>query len=73
MSFAITDLLLNTGVFKIPAIVRLYQIQTPLRPGLRHVWLHDRRRAVRQGYDGRLCRPHDGFSGLRDRRGFLRL
>ena len=31
MSFAITDLLLNTGVFKIPAIVRLYQIQTPLR------------------------------------------
>ncbi len=31
MSFAITDLILNTGVFKIPAIVRLYQIQTPLR------------------------------------------
>ena len=31
MSFAITDLLLNTGVFKSPAIVRLYQIQTPLR------------------------------------------
>ena len=31
MSFAITDLILNTGVFKIPAIVRLYQIQTPFR------------------------------------------
>ena len=26
MSFAITDLILNTGVFKILAIVRLYQI-----------------------------------------------
>lgn len=24
---------MNTGVFKIPAIVRLYQIQTPLRGG----------------------------------------
>lgn len=35
MSFAITDLLLNTGVFKIPAIVRLYQIQKPLRSLLR--------------------------------------
>lgn len=37
MSFAITDLLLNTGVFNGPAIVRLYQIQTPLRSVLRMV------------------------------------
>ena len=31
MFLAITDLILNTEVFKIPAIVRWYQIQTPLR------------------------------------------
>lgn len=31
MFLAITDLILNTEVFKSPAIVRLYQIQTPLR------------------------------------------
>lgn len=35
MSFAITDLLLNTGVFKIPAIVPLYQLHDLLRACLR--------------------------------------
>ena len=35
MSFAITDLLLNTGVFKIPAIVPLYQLHDLLRRSLR--------------------------------------
>lgn len=34
---------MNTGVFKIPAIVRLYQIQTPLRSSLWYFWLYDLR------------------------------
>ena len=41
MFWAITDLILNTEVFKIPAIVRLYQIQTPLRPRWRNSWLSE--------------------------------
>ena len=42
MFLAITDLILNTEVFKIPAIVRWYQIQTPLRPRWRNSWLSER-------------------------------
>lgn len=62
MSFAITDLLLNTGVFKGPAIVRLYQIQTPLREpvGLYGRTYHGEQE---QGYDGHFPGRH-GDTGL---------
>lgn len=49
MSFAITDLLLNTGVFKIPAIVRLYQIQTPLRYSVQPGEDESGRKTMRRG------------------------